>query len=318
MVTPHTCQRQVPQVQNLSDCYVADRQARFAAWGEWVVAGKPSPTLRRRELGARLRELRQRADLTIEEVAARLMVSATKISRLETAARGVVLRDIRDLCDVYDVDPEDRERLMRLARQSRERSWWQEYGLPLFTFVGLEAGAASILDFKAGVVPGLLQTEEYARTVLDATLPDPGPDMVQRLLDARRKRQRLLDGDQPVRLTAILDEAAVRRVVGGAAVMREQVRALVERAGLPNVEVRLLPFEAGAHPALESNFTIFEFAEDVPDVVSIEGLRGENYLESPADLTRYRRVFERLRVLALPPAESVAELTAIAGTYAMS
>ncbi len=280
------------------------------------MARNPSPTLRRRQLGARLRELRLQADLTIDQVATQLMVSAAKISRIETGDRGVTLRDVRDLCDLYEAVPEDRERLMRLARQSRERAWWQEYGLPFPKFVGLEAGAASIDDFKSGVVPGLLQTEDYARTVLEATLPDSDPDMVRRLLEARRERQRLLSGDPPVRLNVVLDEAAVRRVVGGAAVMRGQVQALIDRAEMVSVEVQLLRFEAGAHPALESNFTFYHFDEEVSDVVYVEGLLGEYYLEGPTDLTRYRQVFDRLRSIALAPRESVLALSKIAETYA--
>jgi hypothetical protein len=256
-------------------------------------------------------------ELTIDDVAGQLMVSAAKISRLETGARRASPRDVRDLCDLYRVDPEGRERLMRLVQQSQERSWWQEYGLPFYTFVGLESGAVSMLDFKSGAVPGLLQTGDYARFVLQATLLDPDPEVVRRLLGARYERRRVLGGDQPARFSTILDEAVVRRVVGGAAVMRAQVQALIEQAELPNVEIRLLPFEAGAHPALESNFTIFEFAEDVSDVVYVEGLLGEHYLESQTDLTRYRRVFDRLRALALSTDESAAKLRTIAGKLAV-
>src|SRR5262249_41976440 len=142
-------------------------------------------------------------------------------------------------------------------------------------------------------------------------LLDAEPAVVERIVEARHQRQRLLSGEQPVRFYGILDEAVVRRVVGGPTVMRDQVRSLVELAAQPNIEIRLLTFEAGVHPAMESNFTIFEFAEDVSDVVYVEGLLGDHYLESPADLTRYRQVFDRLEVLALPATASMAELLAV-------
>src|SRR5262249_11683668 len=158
--------------------------------------------------------------------------------------------------------------------------------------------------FKSGLVPGLLQTEDYARLMIESGLLDPEPAVVERIVEARHQRQRLLSGEQPVRFYGILDEAVVRRVVGGPTVMRDQVRSLVELAAQPNIEIRLLTFEAGAHPAMDSNFTIFEFAEDVPDVVYVEGLLGDHYLESPADLTRYRQVFDRLGALALPATAS--------------
>jgi transcriptional regulator with XRE-family HTH domain len=280
------------------------------------MARRPTPTLRRRELGARLKQLRLDKGMTAEDVAEQLMVSATKISRLETGARGVSPRDVRDLCVIYGVSDDEREQLMTLARQSREPSWWQQYDSKYSTWLELEAAAASITEYKADLVPGLLQTQDYARAVLEATLPDPDPERVDRLAESRPERQRVLDGEPRVEFWTIMDEAAVRRVVGNSAIMREQVETLIGRAGQPNITIQLIPFEAGAHPALNSTFEILHFEEAAPDVVYVEGLLGQHYLESRADIARYRRVFDHLRAIALGPKDTIARLTALAKNFA--
>jgi transcriptional regulator with XRE-family HTH domain len=280
------------------------------------VARRPTPTLRRRQLGARLKQLRLDKGMTADDVAAQLMVSATKISRLETGARGVSPRDVRDLCGIYGVSDDEREHLMTLAKQSREPSWWQQHDTQYSTWLELEAAAASIASYKADVLPGLLQTDDYARAVIEATLPDPSEEKVTQLAGSRRERRRLLQGDAPLELWTILDEAVIRRVIGGAEVMRDQIAELVKRAAQPNVTIQLIPFEAGAHPALNSTFEILHFEEAAPDVVYVEGLLGQHYLESPRDLDRYRRVFDHLRAIALAPKETVARLAAIAQSFA--
>ena len=280
-----------------------------------IVARQASPTLRRRELGSRLRQLRIAQGKTAEDVAQALMVSATKITRLETGARGVNMRDIRDLCNVYEVSDAEREHLMRLARQSREDSWFQHYDLQHPTYIGLEASAASIADYKSDVINGLLQTERYARAILEATLPDPTEDKIAQNVESRRVRQRLLTDEPPLGLWAVIHEAALRTYIGGPDVMREQLETLVERAAQPNVDLQLLPFTAGAHPAIHSPFTLLHFREEVPDVVYVEGLLGEHYLEARADIERYRRVFDQLRAMALSPKDSAAQIAAIAKTF---
>ena len=280
-----------------------------------IVARQASPTLRRRELGSRLRQLRMAQGKTAEDVAQALMVSATKITRLETGARGVNMRDIRDLCNFYEVSEAEREHLMRLARQSREDSWFQHYDLQHPTYIGLEASAASIADYKSDVINGLLQTERYARAILEATLPDPTEDKIEQNVESRRVRQRLLTDEPPLSLWAVIHEAAVRTYIGGPDVMREQLETLVERAAQPNVDLQLLPFTAGAHPAINSTFTLLHFREEVPDVVYVEGLLGEHYLEARADIERYRRVFDQLRAMALSPKDSAAQIAAIAKTF---
>lgn len=280
------------------------------------MARRPTPTLRRRELGARLKRLRLEKGMTAEDAAQALMVSPTKISRLETGARGVNPRDVRDLCGIYGVGDDERDRLMTLARQSREPSWWQQDDTEYTTFIDLEAGAASIAEYKADVVPGLLQTQDYARAVIEATLPDPQDALIGQLAASREERQKLLTGEPGVQLWTVLDEAVVRRVVGDRAVMHGQLLALIERAALPNVDIQLIPFEAGAHAAMNSTFEILHFEEAAPDVVYVEGLLGQHYLEGPKELARYRRVFDQLRAIALGPRDSLAKLREIAQSFA--
>jgi transcriptional regulator with XRE-family HTH domain len=279
------------------------------------VARSPSPTLRRRELGARLRELRQAKGLTVDEVAGRLLVSAPKVSRIETGAggRGVNLRDIRDLCDLYEVDAAEREKLMRLARESQQKSWWQEYGeLRTPTYVGLEASATAIMEYESNLVPPLLQTPEYARAMVEGVELDLTTELVQQRAQARQTRQQLLTGEAPIRFWAVLDEAAVRRAVGGPDVMAAQLRAIVELSALAHVTVQLIPFETGSHPGISSTFILLHFEEDVPDLVYVEGLLGDHFLENPTDVDRYRRVFDHLRAIALSPKDSITKITALA------
>src|SRR5882757_7011471 len=197
-----------------------------------AMARRPTPTLRRRELGARLKRLRLDKGMTADDVAQALMVSPTKISRLETGARGVNPRDVRDLCSIYGVGDDERDRLMTLTRQSREPSWWQQDDSEYTTFIDLEAGAASIAEYKADVVPGLLQTQDYARAMIEATLPDSNPDLIEQLVTSREERQKLLTGEPGVQLWTVLDEAVVRRVVGSRAIMHEQLEQLIDRAAL--------------------------------------------------------------------------------------
>ena len=276
-----------------------------------------SPTIRRRELGALLRTLRADHELTAEEVTTRLLFSPTKLSRIETGQSGASPRDIRDLCDIYQVtDPGERERLMALAREGKQRGWWQDYDLPYATYVGLETEAVSIDAYQSGGVPGLLQTEEYARAMLRAEVPPFSSQKLEQLLDARLTRQAILvPGDAP-RYHAILDEAALHRQVGGPAVMSAQLQRIRESAQRPNVTVQIISFETGAHPAMESVFTILNFEQDlVSDIVYVEGLVGNIYLERPTDLERYRAIFSHLQTIALNPSDSISLLTGIATSY---
>jgi transcriptional regulator with XRE-family HTH domain len=280
-----------------------------------AVVGKPSPILRRRQLAARLRDLRTQAGLTADEVAARMLVSPAKISRIETGVRGASLRDVRDLCEIYGADQPERDLLAALVRESKQPSWWQQYDLPDTTFVGLETAAVSILDYESSVVPGLLQTEDYARAVVDGVLYGAPEDMVQQRVEVRLTRQKLLHAERPPQLWTVIDEAALHRLVGGPGVMRAQLEALAESSALANVTVQVIPFEAGAHPGMDSTFILLHLDEQVADVVYIEGLVGNLYQESPSDLARYRRVFDQLRAIALSPKDSVARICSIAKAH---
>lgn len=270
------------------------------------MAGASSPTVRRRELGANLRGLRAEAGLTVEQVAERLLCSPSKISRLETGHRSVSQRDVRDLCDIYGVsDPAERSRLMTLAREGKQQAWWHSYDLRYQTYVGLEDEAISIRVYNANVVPGLLQTEDYARAVTKAVLPQRTVGAVAQEVDARLTRQQLLTKPEPPNLQVVLDESVLRRVVGNPGVMRAQLSQLLELSLLPNVTIRVLPYEAGALPAVETKFIILGFSSPaVSDVVFVEGLVGDLYLEKPADVHEYSSVYENLLKMALSAAKT--------------
>jgi transcriptional regulator with XRE-family HTH domain len=281
------------------------------------VAGEGNPTLRRRELGFLLRKLRTGRGLSVDDVTKRLLFSATKVSRLETGRAGASPRDIRDLCVLYEVtDPADRERLMSLAREGKQRAWWQEFALPYATYVGLEAEASSLSDYNTDVVTGLLQVESYARAILEVADPPLDSTGIEQRVEARVKRQSLLEQDIGPVLHCILDEGALHRPVGGVAVMRDQLARIVEVATLPKVTFQLIPLAIGAHPALDSTFLIIQFDEPmINDVVYIEGAVGNIYLEGASDLERYNRIFSRLRSMALSPEDSIALVARISENY---
>lgn len=264
-----------------------------------------SPTLRRRELGVLLRSRRLQLGLTVEQVAEHLECSTSKVSRMETGHRGVTSRDVRDLCDLYQVtDQAERDRLMELARESRQPAWWQSYDLPYSMYVGLEAEATAIGDFQSSVVPGLLQTPDYARAGHLGAFPVLSPEEIDRRIEAKLTRQRLLTRPGGPTISAVLDEAVLHRLTGGAAVMRAQLGKLLEVTKLPNITIQVIPFTVGAHPGVESNFSILELPPPSPGVVFVEGLVGSIYLEKPDDLDRYHKIFARLKEIALSPQDS--------------
>lgn len=280
------------------------------------MADENNPTLRRRELGFLLRQLRIERGLTTDEVTSRAMFSPTKLSRLETGRVGASPRDIRDLCIVYGItDPAERERLAELAREGKQRAWWQPYDVPYATYIGLEAEAISISDFNPDVVPGLLQVEGYTRAVLAAD-PAFSPAALERNVEVRMRRQDLLARGHAPLFHCIVDEAALHRHIGGRAVMRAQLARLAEVAALPKVTLQIIPLTVGAHPGLDSNFVILEFGKHtVNDVVYVEGAVGNIYLEGSADLERYRKFFSLLQDLALDPESSAALAAKIAATF---
>jgi len=273
-----------------------------------------SPTVRRRELGALLRALRVQKGLTVEQAAERLLFSMSKLSRIETGHGAATSRDIRDLCDLYDVTDEgERDQLMALAREGKQAGWWQSYDLDYFaTYVGLEAEAVSIDYYQTAIVPGLLQTPGYARAMHEAGVPAFTPERIDELIEVRLMRQRRLVQDPPVRLDVVLDEAVLHRVVGGSAVMSAQLDRLIVSSHQPNVTVQVIPYSAGAHPAMDSTFNILEFASPVTSVVYVEGLVGWVYVERQPDIQRYQQVFEHLRKVALSPKETTELMMGVA------
>ena len=276
-----------------------------------------SPTVRRRELGAVLRAMRTERDMTVEQVAAVLMCSPSKVSRMETGHRVATARDVRDLCDLYEIaDPDERARIARLAAEGKQQGWWRSYELDNFaTYVGLEEAATATKNFQSTTVPGLLQTADYARAMHATAVGEFPPERIEQFIQARLKRQESLTKDSPLRLWTILDEPVLHRRVGGFHVMRDQLRRMVDAAQMPNVTIQVIPFSAGAHPAMESSFDILEFGDPMPSLVYVEGLIGNMYLERTQDLQRYEQVFARLSNIALSPQESIELITEAAVQY---
>ncbi|MFF5114704.1 helix-turn-helix domain-containing protein [Streptosporangium sp. NPDC000509] len=267
-----------------------------------------SPTVRRRRLASELRRLRERAELTMEEVGERLGWSATKVSRIETARVRVALTDTGRLLDLYNVDSAKQRELLDLAKDARKKGWWQAYGdLPTeyTTYIGLEAEATSMRSFAPTVLPGLLQTEDYARAVIRSALSISSPGEIERRVEVRMARQTLLVQDIPLRFWVVLDEAIIRRPVGGPEVMRSQLKRLLDITDLPNVTIQVLPFAAGVHPGTNGAFQIMEFPEPAdPDVVFMENFTGSLYIERETDIYQYSLIFDHLRAKALDPDES--------------
>jgi transcriptional regulator with XRE-family HTH domain len=277
-----------------------------------------SPTVRQRELGKRLRELRNQHKLTVEDVAGRLLCSATKMSRLETGARRPSLRDVRDLCVLYELDEQDSAELMSLARRAREPGWWTRYDdVRLDPYIGLETAATAITAYSMYYVPALLQTEEYAAALIKAVAPHISPDVYRQRIEIRLRRQQLLEQDNRPRYRVLLDEAVLRRGVGGVDAMARQLGKIIDAADGGRVTVQVIPFEVGAHAAQDSNFVLLEFDREpsLSPVVFVEGLTGNQYIERRADVARYRDAIERLRDSGLNPHDSLQRVDQLRETF---
>ncbi|KFF94820.1 XRE family transcriptional regulator [Streptomyces scabiei] len=284
------------------------------------MASNVNPTVRRRRLGQELRRLRELKGMTAEEVAERLLVSQSKISRLENGRRSISQRDVRDLCGVYEVeDQRVVDSLMQMAKDSRQQGWWHAFGdVPYSVYIGLETDAASLRVYDPQVVPGLLQTRPYAEALIAGALPETTPGDIDKRVQVRLRRQeRISAPEAPLRLWTVLDESALRRVVGNRSLMREQLEHLVEQSQLPHVTVQVIPFDMGAQPGLNGQYAILEFP-DASDssVVYIEGVTSDLYLEKPADVQKYSVMYEHLRAQALNVEQSRQFIADIAKDYA--
>jgi transcriptional regulator with XRE-family HTH domain len=270
---------------------------------------RKSPTVRRRRLGAELRQRRERAGLSLEVVAERLECSQSKISRIETGHTSVTVRDVRDMLTIYEATEAEIEELSDLARDARQKAWWHPYTQVLSSaYVGLEAEAQRVRTYEQLVVPGLLQTEAYARAMM-LTLPTPREEEVSDRIRVRMQRQSLLDREDDFSLWVVLDEAAVSRPVGGDEVMREQLHRLVEAAERPNVKIQLLPFEIGAHAGMDGTFAILDFQEARDrSIVFAENATGGLFIDKYDEMQRYLRLFDIIHTAALGPEHTVARI----------
>ncbi|HWG02027.1 MAG TPA: helix-turn-helix transcriptional regulator [Trebonia sp.] len=258
-------------------------------------------------LGAHLRRMRERAGISREDAGYHIRASGSKISRMELGRVSFKERDVTDLLAFYGVtDGEERDSLVQLTREANATPWWQKYqdaapdwfGL----YVGLEEAAQLIRVYEVQFVPGLLQTEEYARAVVVQGAPGLDPDEVDRRVALRLGRQKLLDRDNPPRLWAIVDEAALRRPMGGRDVLAAQIERLMDMVSEPNITLQVMPFKYGGHAAEGGAFTIMRFPEaDLPDMVYMEYLTGALYIEKPEEVERYAAVMERLSVAGTSP-----------------
>jgi transcriptional regulator with XRE-family HTH domain len=267
------------------------------------------PTVRRMLVGAQLRRLRTDLGLSRAEAAEAIRASEWKIHRLENGQVRFKERDLADLLTLYGVtNPDQVEELLVLAADANTPGWWQRYGdvLPVWfrNYVDLEAAATLIRTYEGQFIPGLLQTDDYVRALVHGAHLEDSNEEVGRRVRLRMARQTLLTREQPPRLWAVVDEAALRRPVGGPEIMRAQLERLLEASKQPNVTLQILGFRAGAHPAMGSSFSILRFPEELPDLVYLEHLTNAVYLDKRPEVERYLDVMELLCLQSEPPAKT--------------
>jgi transcriptional regulator with XRE-family HTH domain len=272
-------------------------------------AQNDAPTVSRILLGTQLRRLREAAGITREDAGHAIRASHAKISRLELGRVGFKERDVVDLLTLYGItDDDERAAVLDLMRQANMRVWWQRHSdlLPNWfeTYLRLEQVAKVVRTYQLQFVPGLLQSEEYARAVIGHG-HSRSADELDRRVQLRMDRQEMLQQPEAPHLWAVIDEAALTRAFGPVRVMREQLKHLLEVSAAPNIHVQVLPFRSGAHAAAGGSFSILRFAEpDLPDVVYLEQLTSAVYLDKRADVEEYQLIMERVTVQAETPAQS--------------
>jgi transcriptional regulator with XRE-family HTH domain len=268
------------------------------------------PTVLRMLVGTRLRQLRETAEISRADAGYAIRASHAKISRLELGRTSFKRRDVADLLTLYGVrDQAERDAVLALVEQANTHGWWHAYAdvVPGWfqTYLGLEQAAGMIRTWEVQLVPGLLQTADYARAVIRLNR-HLSADEVERRVELRMRRQHVLDRPEPTRLWAVIDEAALRRPIGGAATMRAQIEHLIRLCALPHVTVQVLPFSAGGHAGVGGPVTILRFPQDMlPDVVYLEQLAGAFYLDKAADITYYSDILNSLVVDAESPSATL-------------
>jgi transcriptional regulator with XRE-family HTH domain len=273
-----------------------------------------SPTVRQRELGLRLRELRKTKNMTVEMVAKELLCSPTKISRAETGVRRATLRDVRDLCRIYEVDPATSAELMELARDAYQQGWWNKYDdLKITPLIGVEQSASAITSFGMYFFPALLQSADYARAIIKGIAPKIEDKILDDRVAARMERQqKLFEGSRPPKHRVVLDEAVLRRHIGGPAVMRAQLEQVLRVMRDDQTTVQVIPYTVGAYGANDSNFTYMEFADtQLPPLVFVETLVSQLYIERPDEVERYKEALDYLRDAALNRRDSAKKIEEI-------
>ena len=282
------------------------------------MAAGTGPAVRRRQLMTELKRLRETTGMTQEDVAGQLDWHPTKIMRIETGRTAPHPNDVRVMLGLYGgTDNDILTGLLKLAKDARQRGWWYSYKDVLLSrfelFLGLESEADTIRDFELTMIPGLLQTRDYARELMRGLMSFDAAE-IDRWVELRMARQQILARPDPPHLWAILDEAAIHRVVGGKAVMQAQLLHLADSAIGGKITVQVLPFGAGPHPGQAGPFIILGFAElTEPEVVYMETVGGNLYVDKPEEVKLFTTVFDQLRAVALSPAQSAAMLQALAG-----
>jgi transcriptional regulator with XRE-family HTH domain len=276
------------------------------------MSAPPTPTIWRLWLASELRELRERAGKTLDEVAELLECSRAKVSRIELAQVSVHPREVEAMLTFYGVDPQERDQLVKQAREARRKGWWHEYrdldqdlGSKQVAFIDYETAAASIRSYQALVIAGLLQTEQYARAVFRAIRLDRSDTDIDRQVELRMKRQALLDRSESPELWVVLDEATLRRPIGGREVMSRQLQHLSKRADHPKIKLQVLPYTAGEHAGLDGSFEILGFSGAVDrSTVHMENSLSDQYLREPDAVKRYSELFEAICEKAYSPDET--------------
>jgi len=261
-------------------------------------------------LAAELRRLRRGADLSREDVSERTGINAATLYRIETARARPQMRTLNALLNLYEADQEQREYLTILCREAGKQGWLRPYHSDLpeeyTAYISFEAEAAGVRNYESLFIPGLLQTEDYARAVIRGGLPMASDQEIEDRVRARIERQQVLSKDMPLKLWAIVDEAALRRVVGGAQVMRDQLAHLADAVKAPNITFQVIPFDAGAHPGMPGAFVLMDFSDPMDtDLIYIDSMAGDLFLEADVDVRRYSLIFDNLRAVALSPDASV-------------